>query len=940
MSFQLIHTSYPHLLDSSASGYGTVARSENLPAYLLNKLTSISVLKDPRGGSCSVGPQYSYRILELSGKAWHVLSCVQPAGADYSGRACHTAHHLILSQQEVTQMLKEESRPTPAGLCHALADMEFWVRKWQGEPRYLVGEPLFKPEKLPNATVQPTWKKLTGHKSNARAFFTHPYDREVLVTVPPGTAANDVLDLFHESDWLTQTRGWGVTFSTEVDEADSFAETLRMVCVPSSPLVQRAIRTGHPVLHISQEMELSVLPAVQAPVSSPVQPSPPTEQSPLTSAPRILSRAVSTYHYTEEPDWMLYDVPIPELRRNLINYAALSVGSMGILAAGIWLWQGGAPSSTPDAAWLKAPEQFDASQEPFLRNRLEQQILLPYQHEQAQELLEAMASISETGPQDALLLEIAVLIQQAQQHRTNRPQTLHRLCECARMLGLDARALARFYMHAATHGVDAEEWHAQFDASKTEDWLKLWVNEPHLNGLFDTSKLKPYEPGSYDAPEESTELAPAIVPVSEPVPGIDENASAPALISGVFSPVVTDGRIPIILAKALTELPLSISAGEYILASFSKGESLAASQSLQLSPDGFRLYITPTEEDGVYELKPEHINNKPSPLPPARFKILNGRLRYIKSQNREAVVSFPVPQNDEYYAPVIMVSSFEIPVPESKPLAFPQSDSIDFTISDDDLQILSPSEQNPAYSLRLKRNKKGRKFPWTLDDKHVETRTLSLNLPVLNGHNNLEQGHHKNSIYRWKGAVVTERGKLTTAHCVIQRHPDFPDRLLRAFDIAANHPCCGNADINPQFNIAHMYDVLKRLSNASLKPKERKKVFEEYVHLFTSKKFAAELRNIFKGYESFLLTQEEASSNKHKGKSVRATIERELTPEICQQLSMVIRTMLRNTLKQVYEKEIQDFKADGNRKSLFKLKKLSQGEHGELLWHLNLGTKK
>ena len=111
----------------------------------------------------------------------------------------------------------------------ALQKTGFWQQKWDEAPRYLTEGPTLSRDDLPSAEAQPTWKKLTGHKSNARAFFTPPYERDCLILVSPGTPAADILSLFHESDWLTHSRGWGVSFTTEADEGDSFPETLRMV---------------------------------------------------------------------------------------------------------------------------------------------------------------------------------------------------------------------------------------------------------------------------------------------------------------------------------------------------------------------------------------------------------------------------------------------------------------------------------------------------------------------------------------------------------------------------------------------------------------------------------------------------------------------------------------------------------------------------------------
>ena len=130
MPFQLIYTSAPHLLDSAGSGYGIVARSADMPAALYTQLPALSA-----PGDTTSRVQFQYRIATTGKDTWHILTCIQHAGADYSGRACHTAHHLALSQQEVEQLLNQAHRLTPAGISAALFQAKFWVSKWESEPR-------------------------------------------------------------------------------------------------------------------------------------------------------------------------------------------------------------------------------------------------------------------------------------------------------------------------------------------------------------------------------------------------------------------------------------------------------------------------------------------------------------------------------------------------------------------------------------------------------------------------------------------------------------------------------------------------------------------------------------------------------------------------------------------------------------------------------------
>lgn len=263
MPQQLIHTSASHLLDRDGSGYGTVARSEEMTRILRDKLTALSGYREVACRELR-GAQYAYRVLEDHGAAHHVLTRVQACGADYSGRACHIAHHLILTAGEAEAMRRHPARPTPAGIMLAMEQRGLWRCCWNGEPSFLTGVPVFCADDMPDATAQPTWKSMTGHKGNARAFSLPPYEGDCVLLVTPGTEGADILRLLHEGDWLTCRRGWGHTFTTAAEDTDSFADTQRMACTAAAQgIVKRARQAGHPILDITENLELPEAPLPQ-----------------------------------------------------------------------------------------------------------------------------------------------------------------------------------------------------------------------------------------------------------------------------------------------------------------------------------------------------------------------------------------------------------------------------------------------------------------------------------------------------------------------------------------------------------------------------------------------------------------------------------------------------------------------------------------------------
>ena len=260
MPQQLIHTSAAHLLDCEGGGYGTVARSENLPRILCDRLTALSGYRETAGRHLR-GAQYTYRVLVHRGAARHVLTRVLACGADYSGRACHIAHHLILSGEEAAAMLRHPARPTPAGIMLAMEARGLWKDAWRGEPSFLADVPAFCADDMPAADTQPTWKRMTGHKGNACAFRLPLYAHDCVLLVPPGTAGADILHLLHEGDWLTRDHGWGHTFTTAAEESDTFADTHRMACTAAARgLLERARAAGRSVLEIAPGLELPAAP--------------------------------------------------------------------------------------------------------------------------------------------------------------------------------------------------------------------------------------------------------------------------------------------------------------------------------------------------------------------------------------------------------------------------------------------------------------------------------------------------------------------------------------------------------------------------------------------------------------------------------------------------------------------------------------------------------
>lgn len=931
MSYQLIYTSSHHLLDSNSAGYGIVARSEKLPKALCNRISALSVFREPRDGQVTTGSQFSYHVLNHAGSVWHVLSSVRQAGADYSGRWCYIAHHLILTPEEVRGLLQHKLRPTPAGITLALHKSGFWLDKWQGEPRFINQEPEPAPEHLPDASTQPTWKRLTGHKSNARAFFTSPFERDCLVTVAPGTATTEVLQLFHESDWLTHTRGWGISYTTVADAADSFSETLRMVTTPGSPLIQRAVRTGHPVLEIAKDMELPRgEEALPPPGSMPFTPH--ANKPPHGSLTRTLSRCVSHYHYTEEPDWLLYDVR--PARPRLIPGTVISLGVVTCLALIAWLQLPLLRESQKIEAGLAENniiEQESTDNLQLLATLLRSE----YNHSAVEALLRHLASLPESTPESALLQESSALILNARQNGARHAVATSRLCECARLLGLQDSDLVRLYLYEATYNTTPEEWKKQFDGQQIADWIKLKQKEPQVMGLMQSERLKPYMIVEQEQTIPATILAAADATPPEEAEA-EDNAQAPGRISLIPTAAVSGSALPAELERIIPELPLSIHTGSYVVSGFSKGGELAPPRKINLSPEGYHLYITPTENAGEFLLQPEHKDGHPSPAPEVRFTVRAGRLQQIRSEGEEAVVCFPVPTQEDFHTNVVLASAFGIPVPAGKTHSLPPVAKVDLTIRPDDLELVSGSIGSKCPQIKLRT---GKRFPWDLSRSETNKVRFSVKLPVLTGHNGLQFIGNKSDTFEWEGAKVTKESKATTIiRCELEMKPDLPGRLERAFERVINSPCCGEVDLNDEsLTLGNLYYICCALANDKLSRRERRQLHKDYFRLFANKQFNKILKRVLAQDTILHITPEEASANKFKAIQVRNNITRQLGNRATRDLiRQRVCEVLTRTMYAAYTQEQKSWEQLQQQPPLLILKDISFGSHVELLWQFNL----
>lgn len=471
MSYQLIFHASPQQLPPA--GTGTVAaRSRTIPRLLENALAELSPDLYP-GATVPGGQQFSYVQVECGSTVFHVLSSLFTDSAQG-----YTAHHLALTHDEVQALRRNASRPTPAGVILALSNIGLWcTTAAQQRFPYIDDEPRLTAAALPEAAMQPTWKRLTGHKNNARCFFTPPYDRNCVVTIPTEFSAVDTLLLIHESDWLSSTRGWGKTFTTLAGSGARQLKCHRIIFRVDCPLSVLPDETT-PLLAITPDLELNygsdsgVVTSVPAGIPTPHR----ADRTPIQAREKSV---VLPCKYTETPDAEIYNVlPAPNkwLRRTCyLGGAALLWGGISLISGVIM----------EDAGELTGDiiTHINTEEDALLLSRL---AASTYSHESTsrhlskfEARLRTLPATGENSSRDDLV-ECVRRLRSAPQLSSGHAYNLQRLAECAGTLGLNANDLCRLYMHEATFNKSAETWLPVEDTTELADWQKLLTAHPGM----------------------------------------------------------------------------------------------------------------------------------------------------------------------------------------------------------------------------------------------------------------------------------------------------------------------------------------------------------------------------------------------------------------------------------------------------------------------------
>lgn len=176
-------------------------------------------------------PIYSCRVVDIRGSRYHVLSRIQDAGLDFTGRTNFLAHHLVFTPEEVRKF------PSPAVILRGWSG---WVKSWSKEPQLLENEDWSGLTGLSGSVSVPAthWQQVTGDAVNGYGLLE---SRAGIAFRVDNLTEEQILTLFAESLELLELRDprrdfrasvWQYTFTTSMQEQDNPAD-FRWRCLHS-----------------------------------------------------------------------------------------------------------------------------------------------------------------------------------------------------------------------------------------------------------------------------------------------------------------------------------------------------------------------------------------------------------------------------------------------------------------------------------------------------------------------------------------------------------------------------------------------------------------------------------------------------------------------------------------------------------------------------------
>ncbi len=416
---------------------------------------------------------FCYHIVDK----WHVLSAVKQ-----DSEAVCRMHHMALTEEEVSALQKNNSRPTPAGVMLALHAFRFW-QVTDSLPTGPLTEPRMTASHLPDASTQDHWKRFTGHKSNAMVLLTPPYLGKVLISLHPHITNETLLHLLHESMWLSASRGWGKSFRTFFSGKITDFDYADIAATPAHSAQDNEFRLSQhhvPILTLTSEMrqkETESDTRSSLILTSPPNPAPPVipQKSPeFTPEP---------YRYVEAQDYETFDIKPPvssQIRGLKYIVGLLALTTIVYVIVSNYVDFASAPLSS---------EELTTQEEQHAVRMFADAIRQGHPSEEQLQRIKATLQ-TDIHPRHAILAECIGLLTQGAQRADGHADNLLYLLTHASVLELPPADLWNCYLRAATRAYPATEWIAlNTTPADIQGWQTIFKKYPQLKQTAQQDKL-------------------------------------------------------------------------------------------------------------------------------------------------------------------------------------------------------------------------------------------------------------------------------------------------------------------------------------------------------------------------------------------------------------------------------------------------------------------
>lgn len=475
MSYQLISAKRNTAGDDVAAGLSVPACSPQTPQPLADALEKLSHKLFCQYAD-TIGPVYSYRILTVGTQTFYILTAITFNTGSQEEWICH---HTALTEEEMLTLKRNNARPTPAGIIYALQSGGHWYTRVEQPLPHIDKEPLLSASQLPDATAQPNWKQITGHKRNAAALLTPPYNATCLICCPKHVNAREKLLLLHEATWLMPDRGWGKTFCTEsTGTTTDFLVTELVFGSAQSPQALAIQQTQHiPVLQLYQNLQLRPQDDAEAhsTIAHPIAANPqPQVNGIYDSAP---AHSPNIYKYTEAPDNECFDLAAPcSTRWRSFRY----IGILFIITLAVYAVVG-------HYADFFSPPPPNATITPASPDALTRfRTILSGDTAADDELNKLLAQLNGDQDKQAAKLAECIRVLITEVHKTQgHPENLLFLADYAESARIPVPQISRFYLCRAVKDYPIDEWTSHNSSyAALKEWRRFFHKHPSLKQEF------------------------------------------------------------------------------------------------------------------------------------------------------------------------------------------------------------------------------------------------------------------------------------------------------------------------------------------------------------------------------------------------------------------------------------------------------------------------